>query len=93
MIDATDEKIWMDRLVKVLIVFCVFPTLALVCHLLLTIPALPVAYLLIRFGVSPELGAKILAVATALIACVGAIAVCKWIWPGSKMRASSEIRR
>jgi ABC-type uncharacterized transport system permease subunit len=81
---AKDENVWTDRVLKLVIVFFVFPIVALVFHLLLTFPTLLVDYLLTHFGGNPELWAKILSAVTVLVACGCAIAVCKWIWPRSK---------
>jgi hypothetical protein len=84
MTEARSESVWIDRSVKLVIVFFAFPILVLVFHMLLVVPAIFVDSLLIRVAGHPELWAKVLTIGNLIPSCWGAFAVSKWIWPGSK---------
>jgi hypothetical protein len=78
------KSVWENRTLKLLIVLVVFPVLVLAFHVLLMLPAFFVDSLLVRVGGHPKFWAKTLSIIALLPACWGAVAICKWIWPGSK---------
>jgi hypothetical protein len=78
------ENAWANRGVKLLIVTFVLPIIVLTFHQLLILQAVPVDYLLLHFGADTNFWVKTISLLTLLPSCLGAAAVCKWIWPSSK---------
>lgn len=83
MIELNAESVWTRRVTKVVVVSLVFPTLALVFHMLLLVPAMFFYSLLIHFSGHSDLWAKVLAYGDLIPACWVAFLICKRIWPSS----------
>jgi hypothetical protein len=84
------ENVWENRALKLIIATLVFPILVLVFHMLLMVPAIFLDLLLTNFAGHPEFWGKTLPVVALLPSCWGAIVVCKWIWPRSKMPTAAK---
>lgn len=75
---------WANWALKFAAVTVVFPVLVSTGHTLFAVPALPLALILARFAGHPIVWAKMLSILSLVLACWGALAVCKSIWPKSK---------
>jgi hypothetical protein len=77
-----------DLLTKWVIVIFVFPILTAALHVLFVVPALMLGALILRLGGTAKFWGTLLSVVALLFAGLGAIWICRMIWPRTKPELS-----